>query len=1558
MPTITNETDLNTAISDSYGAPTTGVFTQSVTEATAPEVVINSNLTLQGGGFTLTGDGTDPALIVNSGTLTLESLSISNPLSATAASGAAAPAAIEDGGTVLFGSDGSSGANIGVISAAITDNGGTAGAVEVNAVAPGSAPLAVVFSAANTYTGATTVNGELALTGAGSIATSASVTLTAAAGATAGATVAGTGLLNISGATGVAGGAGGVPSVSVQNFSGNAGSEVVLGGDTLLVNNNVGGATAGAFAGTLVNSASGAAVTGAAGGLTLQSGELDLSGVSTYTGQTTVNAYLVLENGASIATSDDLSLQASGADVNFSALTATGGGATTVVLNELTGIANTAVMLGANSLEVKEAIITAFFKGGISGSGGLQLDASANKFSLGGANTYTGSTNILGDLAIIGAGSIADSSNVSLHGSTAVFDISGATATVAINELTGVAGSSVVLGNNTLSVDENLINASFSGAISGNGGLTLVATGTGPHEGDILTLNGLNTYMGETTLKAGTTLSLGANGSIASSSGVQINATATLNLLGAETSTGGVVTETLTDLTGAGTVNLGSNSLILAGGSVSKPAAFTGNITGSGNVTVSGDVSLGGTDAYTGQTIVNGDLTLTGANTIAASSNVSLQQTGATLTIASEARVAGNAGVDGTTIHELTGIAGTSVVIGDDELRVIENVADASFSGVISGGGTLSLFGPDSLTLKGLNTYTGDTEIHGTGAQGAGTAATLVLGAGGSIAQSDVVIVDGTFNVAAVTGGTAMIQALEGDSAGSVVLGSSTLVVTGGEDDEFSGVISGSGGLQIGQVGSSSAEQFLVGANTYTGQTILYGTLYLDNAEAVADSSNVSLKGAGAELFVDTSTTINELTGIAGTTVYLEDGQTLTINENVVNASFSGSFAGYGAVVLNGPDTLTLNGASNTFGEDGSSVFEVNAGATLAVGASGSLSTFAGVYVEGVLDLSAGSGRAISVEYLTDQSFLSDSTGASTGQIKLGSNSLVITEENASGSFDDAFGGVISGAGGLTLSSGSLLLSGDNTYTGSTTVAASGNLILDGSTMTSNIVDNGELQVVTTGTFAPAISGTGFVVFDAADFGPTGTAAVTTLTALETYTGVTDVDDGTTLAIGAGGSIAASAYVDLFSEVNNATSTLDISAAGATVAVGGLVGQGAVVLGANTLEITGVPGENFSGSITGSGGLQIDANGALTLTQASSSSVYVYTGATNVLGTLTLDGVTLDSSNVSIRSGGSLVVENAVVINELTGQTKTTVMLDGAASSLSVTENVVAASYSGVISGAGSFDLSGPDALTLLGVNTYTGTTTIETGASLVIQGSGQLATTSMVTDNGTLRFAIGATAATLDNVHGTGTLSLGQAMLTDTLTGTGTTATLSGLIQGVGSLTVAGVTAAGTTGTTPTPASHLTLSGANTFTGGLNITGGVVELASSGAASSNTIHFADNGANVGVLQIDNAALTGLGTGMEHFANTITGLSAVGTTTGGDVIDLTGLTYEGAATATYSGTTLTVTEGNASVSLTLTGVPAGDTFAAYQDSHGGTFLVLEGGTPTSMATYDMTHFHP
>ena len=646
----------------------------------------------------------------------------------------------------------------------------------------------------------------------------------------------------------------------------------------------------------------------------------------------------------------------------------------------------------------------------------------AGTLTLTGTDSYTGLTSInAGTLALTGTGSIAASSGVVDGG---VFDISGTTSGASITTLSG-AGS-VTLGAETLT----LTNASgtFAGAASGTGGLTV--------SGGTETLTGANTYTGVTAIGAGATLALSGTGSIASSSGVADAGTFSLAALSSGPS--------ITSLSGAGSVTLGAETLTLTNAS----GTFSGVASGTGGLTLAGGTeTLTGANTYTGATSINAGTTLalSAAGSIAASSGVAdagtfniaghangttiagLSGTGSvilganTLTLTNGGTFAGVAsGTGGLTIaagnETLTGnntYTGTTTVSGGaltlgvggttgsvagpialaSGVLTINHSNGVTLAGAISGGGSLVQAGAGTTVLTGADSYTGLTSI---------TAGTLALSGAGSIAASSGVVDGGVFDISGTTSG-ASITTLSG--AGSVTLGAETLTLTNASGT-FAGAASGTGGLTV-----SGGTETLTGANTYTGVTAIGAgaTLALSGTGSIASSSGVADAGTFSLAALSSGPSITSLSGAGSVTL---GANTLTLTNAA--GTFSGVASGTGGLTLAG-GTETLTGANTYTGATA-----INGG-TLTLGGTGSA-----LPATSVVTVASGATLALA----SNQTLGSLS---STGAVNLGSSVLSI---NANGATTTISGPIV-GTGGLTkIGGGELFLTGTDTFSGPTTVAA------------------------------------------------------------------------------------------------------------------------------------------------------------------------------------------------------------------------------------------------------------------------------------------------------------------------------------------------------------------------------------------------------------------------------------------------------------------------------------------------------------------------------------------
>ncbi len=583
------------------------------------------------------------------------------------------------------------------------------------------------FSGTNTYTGDTLINSYagLDITGTGSLADSRVNT---------------PGGLFISGATN---------GTSIRSLTGSSIGIVVLGSQTLTLAN-----AADTFPGV---------ISGVGGGLTVAAGTETLTGANTYTGATTVAAGATLELSGTGSVAG--SVVSANGDFDISATSA---GAT---IPGLAGASGGVVNLGGQNLTLSNPAAT--FNGVIQGSGG-SLTLLAGTETLTGASTYTGDTTIDAGAALdlTGTSSLVNTRIVTPGG----LFISGTSQGATVRSLSGAAPGIVVLGSQTLTLDNAA--DTFGGVISGVGGGLNVAAGTE-------TLSGANTYTGATTVAAGATLDLSGAGSVAGSA---VTANGNFDI---SATSGGSSIQSLAG-GGAGAVNLGAQNLSLS----NAVDTFNGSIAGSGSLTVAGGTeTLTGNNGYTGATTIDGgaNLVLTGTGSIASSA---VGDSG-TLDISGVFSRA--------TIVSLSGSSGGVVNLGGSDLALKQ--ASGSFGGILQGSnGSLTIEGGTE-TLTGANTYTGATTIA--------SGATLALGGAGSVASSSDILANGILDLSAATTGQS-ITTLSGASTGEVLIGNQTLTLSNASTT-FSGSIAGTGGgLYI-----AAGRQTLAGSSSYTGSTTI-----------------------------------------------------------------------------------------------------------------------------------------------------------------------------------------------------------------------------------------------------------------------------------------------------------------------------------------------------------------------------------------------------------------------------------------------------------------------------------------------------------------------------------------------------------------------------------------------------------------------------------------------------------------------------------------------------------------------------------------------------------------
>ena len=219
--------------------------------------------------------------------------------------------------------------------------------------------------------------------------------------------------------------------------------------------------------------------------------------------------------------------------------------------------------------------------------------------------------------------------------------------------------------------------------------------------------------------------------------------------------------------------------------------------------------------------------------------------------------------------------------------------------------------------------------------------------------------------------------------------------------------------------------------------------------------------------------------------------------------------------------------------------------------------------------------------------------------------------------------------------------------------------------------------------------------------------------------------------------------------------------------------------------------------ITGTGSLAIQGLGTTFLSGAN-----LFTG-----------GIALNGGRLSVASGANLGDAAGPLTFgggelEITGTSFAAsargVTLGAAGGAIKVSDAGADVTFSGVMGGAGGLTKRGDGALTLSGVNTFTGDTVVEAGV-LALDGVGALGGSRVQGDS---VFDIsGATNAQVKSLAGDGMVRLGARTLTLTAAGDD----FGGLIEGTGGLTLDGGTQ--------------TLSGDNTYIGATIVNGGVLRI-------------------------------------------------------------------------------------------------------------------------------------
>lgn len=667
-----------------------------------------------------------------------------------------------------------------------------------------------------------------------------------------------------------------------------------------------------------------------------------------------------------------------------------------------------------------------------------------------------------------------------------------------------------------------------------------------------------------------------------------------------------------------------------------------------------------------------------------------------------------------------------------------------------------------------------------------------------------------------------------GGASTLTLAGGTTSTVTTTTNATISAILAGTNSLTKAGAGRLT----LSGANTYSGGTILGGgSVTLSNATGF---------GSGA-VSVTADTALSVGTAF-GNNIAINSGTTLSLGGGFINVN--GIISGAGNVTAT--DSIHLRGTNTYTGNT-----TVNSG-FLCIDKEASLGATPGTFNAASLTLSGGGFLS---NYLTGSA------------ISLGVNRGITLASGNTGGFDVAGGsltinGIITGSGGfIKQGSSTLILTGQNTYSGATNVTA------------------GELR----SEMGTRASGT---------YTPFGTSTIT-------------VGSGRTIRFRAG------------STTNTYTIANAINLSGGTLAYedGNHILTGNIALtGANT--VTGVWGNKtltLNGVVSGSGSLNhTQGTDASTLTLAGNNT---YSGATTISGgTISISTI----KNVSDATGSSLGNVASVANGTLgigSAAIGGTLIYTGTGNN---TDRVI--NLAGTTGGA-TITQSGTGLLKFGSANTTTGIGSKTLTLSGSTAGTGEIG--GAIVDNSTTgstslssTFAASATTVTLASVNGitvgasiSGTGIAGGTTVSAINTGT-RVVTLSAATTGTSGAVGSSYTVTGVRNITSLAKSGSgtwTLSGSNTFTGNTSINGGKLIVGGSGRLNS--------GSYAGTIALSSGA------SLEHGSSSAQALTGV-ISGAGSLIKNGGngvLTLSGLSNNTYSGGT---TIGTGTISLGTGGTAA------------------------------------
>ena len=1057
-----------------------------------------------------------------------------------------------------------------------------------------------------------------------------------------------------------------------------------------------------------------------------------------------------------------------------------------------------------------------------------------------------------------------------------------------------------------------------SGVVSGNGNL-LTKTGAG-----ILVLSGVNTYDGGTTINGGS---------------VQINSANSLGVVAGTVTINAATLQATADINESRNVSLGNAaSAVLV--DATKTLTFTNTastkLSGAGVLNATGAGTLVLDDRLNANTYSGGSV-LSGGGTVRVYTNTGLGSGAVTL----NATTLQVSDTFSDTRNLTLGNAASTLTVDTGKVFTIANSASTK----ITSTGTLNATGAGTLVLDdslNANDFSGGSVLSGGG--------TVKISTNTGLGSGAITINAATLNATATLSDTARSYTL-GSAASTVTVNSgATYTITNGASTK----ITGAGRLNVNGPGILVLND-LANPNDYTGGSVLggTGTVRISTATSLgAESGSATINNAILEAVETFSTTRNFLLGSFGSKISVDAAKAFEISGTISDGQQTGTLNKIGA------GTLTLGGANGYTG--GTSV----AGGSLLINNNSGSGTGTGaISVIGATSVLGGTGTASGTATIGTGATLNPGGALTVGTLTLGgltlsSGSLLSYQLGAPASSDKT---AVTGSNLFTANGGTITLTGlagltNGTYNLITYAGplggSFGNLSLannyvtgGGNTYYAALVNNtGSVDLTTTSSLIwnGNIGGT---IWDSGLTANTNwkSAATNNLSFFSTMVANFD-DTATGFTVNLPGTVSPSSIV-----VNAANDYL-FQGAGAISGTTGIIKSGAgalsinlantfngnIALTAGSIEMKDPTALGTTGTIVITPGASLllnnDGSGDIALGTRISS----YSGGgvlRNVAGnnSATLPSGTLTSATSFISDAGKLTLAGAIASNSLA------VSLIGNGGDIELTGPAASA-----ISG-GNFNftvtMNGGTAIVANNINVGTSSVIVNGSGATTINGTITSASTSnglSVSNSGTNIFNANVTvsgAAGGISIGGSSTNTFGASSNT-TWSSTGTASissngntTFNGTISGSGALTKSGagtLTFNATSGSYSGPVGLASASGENR---------GIIIAAASNALGTGavTATFAA-GATRGQLQLSHA--TGITLGNSGF--TIAGAGTDGTNDGIIRSTLGANILTGPVTIAGSGSIAGATlRADSTTSLTLNG--------AITASAAGRYLNLVGG---------------